>query len=39
MRTWSFTQEFIIAEVSALGFEEFLPKAEQVIKPMVWKAS
>jgi hypothetical protein len=23
---WSSTQEFIIVEVSALGFEEFLPK-------------
>jgi hypothetical protein len=26
MRMWSSTQEFIIVEVSALGFEEFLPK-------------
>jgi hypothetical protein len=26
MRMWSSTQEFIIAEVSALSFEEFLPK-------------
>jgi len=35
----SSTQEVIIVEASALGFEEFLPKAEQVIKTIVWKAS
>jgi hypothetical protein len=30
---WSSTQEFIIVEVPALGFEEFLPKTVE------WKAS
>jgi hypothetical protein len=28
----------VALEVSALGFEAFLPKAEQVIKTIVWKA-
>jgi hypothetical protein len=34
MRIWSSTQEFIIVEVTALSFEEFLPKAGQVIKTL-----
>ncbi|CAA9471127.1 MAG: hypothetical protein AVDCRST_MAG58-4222 [uncultured Rubrobacteraceae bacterium] len=29
----------MIVEASALDFEEFLPKAEQVIKTVEWKAS
>jgi hypothetical protein len=32
---WSSTQEFIIVEVSALGFEEFLPKTvESLVEPV-----
>jgi hypothetical protein len=35
MRMWSSTQEFIIVVVSALGFEEFLPKTvESLVEPV-----
>jgi hypothetical protein len=33
------TTEVLVSLWSALGFEELLPKAQQVIKTLEWKAS